>query len=352
MVWVPAGTLVAGTPKDRVPRVPDAEMAGENVEMTGFFIDRYPHPNEPGAIPTTHVTWEEGRALCEAEQKRLCTELEVERACKGPSGAAYPYGATYRADVCGEGTRGAAQPSGLYPGCKSGFGVHDTHGTVWVWTASEWGRGTEGSYAIRGGGGGSGELVGRCAHGEAEKPTTKRADLGVRCCAGPPNVARVVLDVDRGPTLKLRPNDEELIQRLEDLGKTLPSLQEGPARPDSARNDDPKVFDAERVWAWRPAGNEQLFLGGGCAKIKGGKSCGVVVAREGPAGALTPLSFVQTEEWQPTISEGEAPASVYVHGGDRNGAFRKRVSYEWGRIGIGEKERKKRRGKKGKPRYE
>jgi hypothetical protein len=30
-------------------------------------------------------------------------------------------------------------------------------------------------------------------------------------------------------------------------------------------------------------------------------------------------------------------------GGDRNGAFRRRVSYAWGRIAVAEKERKKRR---------
>ncbi|NUO49293.1 MAG: formylglycine-generating enzyme family protein [Polyangiaceae bacterium] len=351
MVWIPAGTLVAGTPKDRVPRVPDAEMAGEAIEMTGFFIDRYPHPNEAGAIPTTHVTWEEAKALCQREDKRLCTELELERACKGPTNQAYAYGPTFRQGVCGEGGRGVANPSGLFANCRSGFGVHDTHGTVWVWTASEWGRETVGLVALRGGSGDSGELVARCAHGESEKPAAKRPDLGLRCCAGPANLARVTLDVDRGPALKLRPNDEELIKRLELLGKALPSLDEGTAMPGGSPNEAAQAFDAERAWMWRPAGNEQLFLGGGCSKTKAEKTCGVVVARDTAEGTLAPLAFVATDEWQPTLSESERAESVFIHGGDRNGAFRKRVTYEWGRIGIGEKQRKKRR-KKGKPRYE
>jgi hypothetical protein len=158
-----------------------------------------------------------------------------------------------------------------------------------------------------------------------------------------------VLDVDRGPALKLLTNDEVTIQKLEDLAKTLRSLEEGPAQlgqPDEAAS----VYDAERAWAWRPAGNERLLLGGGCAPKKSGKWCGVVVAREA-AGSVVPLAFVATEEWQPTLSETESAEAVFIHGGDRNGAFRKRVTYEWGRIGVGEKQRKKKRKGK-KPRYE
>lgn len=352
MVWIPAGKLLAGTPKDQVPRVPDAEMAGEPIEMSGFFIDRYPYPNEPGAIPSTHMSWEEAKALCEKDEKRLCTELELERACKGPANTTYPYGNSYRPDVCKEAGRGTVSPIGINTGCKSAFGVQDTHGTVWFWTASSWERKTEGLVAIRGGRSASGELVGRCANGEPEDPSAKREDLGVRCCAGPMNAARVVLDVERGPPLKLLTNDEVMIQRLEDLARTLPSIDESVAKDGgTAGTHASATFDAERAWAWRPAGNERLFLGGGCAPLESGKWCGVIVAREAPGSVLVPLSFVATEEWQPTLGETERSESVFIHGGDRNGAFRKRVTYEWGRIGIGEKQRKKKR-KGRKPRYE
>ena len=48
----------------------------------------------------------------------------------------------------------------------SGFGVHDFHGGVWSWTASQWGRdgGKPGMVVLRGGNGPFGELVGRCAN--------------------------------------------------------------------------------------------------------------------------------------------------------------------------------------------
>src|SRR5262249_36339436 len=56
MVWIPSGVLIAGTPPDRLPRIADEEMPGEQVVMHGFYMDEYPHPNEIGAIPTTNVT--------------------------------------------------------------------------------------------------------------------------------------------------------------------------------------------------------------------------------------------------------------------------------------------------------
>ena len=102
--------------------------------------------------------------------------------------------------------------------------------------------------------------MGRCAHGEPVEPGTKRADLGVRCCAGPVNSARVVLDVDRGPALKLLTNDEVTIQRLEDLARTLPAIDEGAPKDGGVEGGHAATtFDAERAWAWRPAGNERLF---------------------------------------------------------------------------------------------
>src|SRR5688500_10808005 len=39
MVWIPPGVLIAGTPADKLPRVADEEMAGEQVVMRGFYID-------------------------------------------------------------------------------------------------------------------------------------------------------------------------------------------------------------------------------------------------------------------------------------------------------------------------
>ena len=59
------------------------------------------------------------------------------------------------------------------------------------------------------------------------------------------------------------------------------------------------------------------------------------------------MGFVSSERWQPTIGEADSPRELYVYGGDDAGAFRRRLSYEWGKIGVGDKARKiKRKGKK------
>ena len=139
MIWVPAGTLKAGTPSDKIPRVADEELAAVPIEMQGFYIDQHPWPNEPGAIPTTNVTRDEAEALCTSKGKRLCTELEWERACKGPENTTYEYGDAYRSATCGTGQApevAARRPAGESPQCKSGFGVSDMHGIVSEWTSS------------------------------------------------------------------------------------------------------------------------------------------------------------------------------------------------------------------------
>ena len=92
MVWVPSGLLRAGSPIDEVPNVAEADLPGVDVPMAGFYIDLLPWPNEAGAIPTTNVTRDEAKRLCDSKQKRLCAELEWERACKGPDNLRYEYG--------------------------------------------------------------------------------------------------------------------------------------------------------------------------------------------------------------------------------------------------------------------
>src|ERR1700679_2190590 len=103
MVWIPTGVLHAGSELTEVPRLADTELAGVEVPLGGFYIDVLPWPNEVGAIPTTNVSREEAARLCDGKAKRLCSELEWERACKGPQNQRYEYGASYDAHVCSAG---------------------------------------------------------------------------------------------------------------------------------------------------------------------------------------------------------------------------------------------------------
>lgn len=341
MVWVPPGVLSAGTPADRVPRVPDAELTGVPFELGGFYIDLYPHPAEPGAIPTTNVTRDEATAICAKDGKRLCSELEIERACKGPENVTYPYGDTYRHDMCGTGKAGdSLTPNGFHTGCTSPFGVHDTHGTVWFWTSSDYARGLEGMVVVKGGNSTHGELVGRCANVRPQKPDLAAPNIGVRCCAGVVNPATVSLDVTRGTPLKYRRDDVVMQQRFAKEISKLPTIAEGKIPPATGpAGEVPKAFHVERIWVWHPLGNEELYVAGGCAQTSR-KTCGLFVGRE-IGESIRLLVFVATERWQPTVGEPDDARLLQVMGGDDYGAFRKTVAWEWGKVTIFPKERKK-----------
>lgn len=57
-----------------------------------YCVDRYEFPNIPGEYPAVLLSWNDAKALCEAQGKRLCTEDEWVFACEGPRAQPYPYG--------------------------------------------------------------------------------------------------------------------------------------------------------------------------------------------------------------------------------------------------------------------
>jgi sulfatase modifying factor 1 len=333
MVWVPPGTLIAGTPPGKLPRIADQELPGEKFELRGFFIDRFNYPGEAGAIPETGMTQAAARAICEKQGKRLCTELEWERACKGPDNFTYEYGETYDGGACGMDATDALAPNGLNTRCESTWGVRDLHGTAWTWTSSPWGRGVGGSkVAVRGGFGKNGALVGRCANARPVSPSERDGAVGVRCCAGEVNPAEVALEVTHKTELLWKPPTTELATQLENLAPE--ELRKAPKGHEAER------FRVERTWIWRPIGNEELLVGGGCAKKSGADACGVLVARMNDAGPEL-LAWVSSDEWIATVGRHELARGLYVYGGDRLGAYRKAVMFDWGKVSEGRKERKK-----------
>ncbi|HVU05047.1 MAG TPA: SUMF1/EgtB/PvdO family nonheme iron enzyme [Polyangiaceae bacterium] len=329
MVWIPDGALVAGTPPGVLPRVADEEMSGEQVVLHGFFISIYPYPNEEGAIPLFNVTQEQAKSLCEERKQRLCTELEWERACKGPENHIYEYGDHYRPDVCGTGTVPRMLPSGLRVACRSDFGVRDLHGSLSEWTASEWGRGgREGLVAVRGGNAPAGELAGRCANAFAKSPTSKSAGIGFRCCAGPPNEAKVELHVERKTPMEKFELSAALAKKIDD------------AIPDDARAElrRDESFHATQAWLWHPIGNEELVVAGGCTGETRGRGCGAVVVRL-VLGAPVSLAWAGSGRFLPSVKLENDPRYLWVYGGDERSHFRKGLTYAWGRVVGGEVQR-------------
>lgn len=258
-VTIPAGSFKAGSPCASVPRVTSEELEAETVTLGEFSIDVFPYPNDPQAAPRTDVTREEAAALCAAQNKRLCTELEWERACKGPAGTSYEYGATYSPKSC------AAEALPLpdrRPRCVSGFGVKDMHGLVWEWTASAWGRGTSGNLAtIRGGPARAGALQARCQNGQGRPPETSSKEIGFRCCSGPTSPAVVNLQPSKQPPMVEEPSVES------SLAKAM--LE---AMPADHRKVEGHTLRFTNVWRWHPREHEELLIG-------------LFTARKGPRGA-------------------------------------------------------------------
>lgn len=328
MAWIPPGTLRAGTPRERVPRVADEEPAGEPVEMGGFYIDQLPYPNEPGAIPTSNVTREEAEGLCAAKGKRLCTELEWERACKGPENTTYEYGDTYRASSCGTGIasdQAARRPTGENALCKSGFGVADMHGGVWEWTSSAWGRGATKAATfgvLRGGNAPVGELVGRCANAIARPATKKSPTMGLRCCAGPKNAAEVTMSSKSAPTFEGREP------------APLRAAWEGVVAKAAGASSVPYL----RAWKWAPVVNEELVVLVGCSRGELG-SCGLVVGRQLDGDKTMTLASVAVGMPQPEVVRLGDAKHLRLRGLDAPGTFGRDITYVYGRVEVAEPKR-------------
>jgi formylglycine-generating enzyme required for sulfatase activity len=202
MVFIPDGSYVAG----KWLAFDDSGLAGERTEQQlavgGFWIDRY----ELHAIPkvigadeseataatkqawnTSYAwevdnnrTWRESRALCKRQGKRICTEDEWEKACRGPESHTYAYGDVYEPKRCPPSGYGPPPyKANQHPACKSGFGVYGLSGGIAEWTSSK--RGT--SYIVKPGEVGSDSESTRCAGRFDRSPNFAQIHVGVRCCA-------------------------------------------------------------------------------------------------------------------------------------------------------------------------
>ncbi|MCB9578196.1 MAG: SUMF1/EgtB/PvdO family nonheme iron enzyme [Polyangiaceae bacterium] len=178
---VPGGAFEAGSVPGSPGRNPELEPVAKQVDLGAYQIDRLPYPNDPGQPPLTAVTRDEAKRKCAERGQRLCTELEWERACRGPDSELYPTGA-------GWDPRCADEPRT----CASGFDVLGLAAALREWTASdvvpEKGKRTA---SVRGANQKAPALEHRCAARHALDPEEKADDLGFRCCGGAPNAAVV-----------------------------------------------------------------------------------------------------------------------------------------------------------------
>lgn len=310
MVTIAAGTLKAGYACGAVPRVTDEELLWPSLSMTEFSIDVYPYPNDPQQAAKTGVTRDEAATLCKAKQKRLCTELEWERACKGPDNTTFEYGTAYDANACKVNTSLMPMPN-TRGKCGSPFGIKDTHGLAMEWTSSDWGRGKSGLATVRGSS--AANIVReRCASGQGKAPGESAKDIGFRCCSGPENAAVVDLKLSSQAPLTEDPSVDANL-----AGAMLKAM------PKDHQSVDNATVKFDKIWRWHPRDNEELIVGRWAGvttkktrffEIAVFKVCGDVPAKiagmKGPVGKLANVSVGTNAERATSAVETKSDAKT------------------------------------------
>jgi len=266
-IEVAAGSLRVGSPTGSRDRDPTQEADDIALSLGAFRIDALPYPNDPAQAPRTDTNRKQAADLCAAEGKRLCSELEWERACKGDENAMYP-APTNDFDP--------ARCKADLKACRSPWGVFalGVYGREWTSSDVTFGLGDTLRTAVVRGASASPTTTARqyrCASRDAATPDSKGSSLTFRCCRGPVNDAKYPVEPER-------PQFEEQKLSKEALTKILTSV---PAMRDvaetfrlfSAREIDQGLEDAHTSrmrmapWiaapsalAWSPVHGEQVLV--------------------------------------------------------------------------------------------
>jgi formylglycine-generating enzyme required for sulfatase activity len=216
VIEIPAGSFMANSLPGDEGRDPTIEPLPTEVKLNAFKIDALPYPNDPAQTVKTGVSRAEAQKLCADKGARLCTELEWERACKGPEGDMHASGGAWDRD-CDE------NPAA----CASGFGVRGL-GVLREWTSSQILSAVDGippAPAVRGAG--TSHLDGglpypgahRCARRSRGAEGRVATDLTFRCCYGEPNQAAL-------PAVELKPGYRRTTITAGQLAKIFAGIPE------------------------------------------------------------------------------------------------------------------------------
>ncbi|CAG1772566.1 gamma-glutamyl hercynylcysteine S-oxide synthase [uncultured bacterium] len=156
MVLIPAGDFIMGA-DDWWPK----SQPRHKEHLDDFYLDRYEVTNSRykafvdatgrpapthwagGRIPAgkenhpvVYVTWQDADAFCKWEGKRLPTEVEWEKAARGPEGNTFPWGDKFDKNKGNTPQYGNedTMPVGSFENGKSYYGIYDLAGNAFEWT--------------------------------------------------------------------------------------------------------------------------------------------------------------------------------------------------------------------------
>lgn len=179
---IPVGAFRAGSLPGDPGRRPEIEPRETSVQLGPFRIDRLPYPNDPASPPRLGMSRDAALRACAERGGRLCTELEWERACKGPEISTYSTGPEWDASCEKDWTS-----------CQNGFDVLGL-GTLLEWTSSDVvppkGETKPTGPVVRGAPASTPGLERRCARRATQGEVDEKA-IGFRCCYGAPNGAKI-----------------------------------------------------------------------------------------------------------------------------------------------------------------
>lgn len=181
MVYIPPGPFVFGRlHSEPLDLAHSSEPLAQQVELGAYLIDLFEFPNLANEAPKYNVTYTEAEQLCAEQGKRLCTEQEWEKACKGPRNFIYSYGDAFDPEACGRGLEDIYR-SQQRESCRSGWQVFDLSGNFREWTATA-PTGKDRRRIVKGGLKGNPQKGTRCAASTDAAINFKDASLSFRCC--------------------------------------------------------------------------------------------------------------------------------------------------------------------------